>query len=91
MEYLIEAILDLILEGSIEISKNKKVPKWIRYPLIVLLCLFFMIVILGLLILGIYFLDKNIFIGLLFMLISIILGIGIFIKFRKEYKEKKNE
>lgn len=30
MEFVIELLLDLIIEGSIEVGKNKKVSKWIR-------------------------------------------------------------
>ena len=34
MEFIFEMVLELILEGTLEISKNRKVPKIIRYPLI---------------------------------------------------------
>lgn len=37
MDELIEFILDLLLEGGIELSANKKVSKWIRYPIIAFL------------------------------------------------------
>ena len=37
---LIEAILDLLFDGSVEIAKNKKISKKIRYPLIGLVILF---------------------------------------------------
>jgi len=47
MEFLIEELLNLIFEGSIEISSNKKVSKWIRYPLIVIIILFFSVIILS--------------------------------------------
>ena len=45
MKFIIELILDLLLEGSIEASKSEKVPKPIRYILIVLISLFFLAVI----------------------------------------------
>ena len=32
MDFIIELVMELLLEGSIEISSNKKVSKWIRYP-----------------------------------------------------------
>ena len=41
MEYLFEFIAELLLEGSLEISKNKKISKWIRYPLLITISLFF--------------------------------------------------
>ena len=54
MDLLIEIILELILEGSIEISSNKKVPKWIRYPLIFIITALFLTIIIGILFLGMY-------------------------------------
>ena len=91
MEFIIELLLDLILEGSIEISSNRKVPKWIRYPLIVLIILFFTIVIFGMLILGLIILKNNLYFGLLMILISIILLILGIKKYKIIYVEKKNE
>lgn len=40
LDELFEFILELVVEGSIEISKNKKINKWIRYPLIALIIIF---------------------------------------------------
>ena len=37
MDDLIEILLELILEGGFELSKCKKVPKWIRYILILII------------------------------------------------------
>ena len=39
MGVLLELLFDLALEGSMEIAKSEKAPKWLRYPLIVLLSL----------------------------------------------------
>lgn len=88
MEYVIEAILDLILEGSIELSSNKKVPKWIRYPLIVFIVLFFSIVILGLFILGLSIMKENIILGFIIVGVSLFLLVGSIIKFKKIYITK---
>lgn len=90
MELLFEIILDLILEGSIEASLNKKVPKIIRYFLIILICLFFSIVILGLFIIGISFLNKNIYASLLIITVSIVMLIVSIYKFKKIYIEKRD-
>lgn len=89
MELLFEIILDLILEGSIEASLSKKVPKIIRYLLIVLICLFFIIVILGLFIVGISFLDKNIYASLFMICISVVMLITAIYKFKKVYIKKR--
>lgn len=84
-----EFIVELLLEGSIEISSNKKISKWIRYPLIVL---FFLSVICLILFLGISLFNKNILGGLFVIDIGIILLILSMVKFRKVYikKEKCN-
>lgn len=60
MEFLIELLIDLIIEGSIEISSNKKMNKWVRYSLIILIVLFFTVIIMGLFIIGILLIKKNI-------------------------------
>ena len=91
MEFLIEELLDLILEGSIEVSSNKKVPRCIRYPLIVIIILFFSIVIFGLLILGIALTKENLVAGILIILFSLILLIGWIVKFRKIYFNKRDK
>jgi len=81
----------LISNGSIEISSNKKVSKWIRYPLIVIIILFFSVIIFGLLILGIAIMEDNMLAGILIVLLSLILLVGCIIKFRKIYFNKKIE
>lgn len=91
MEFLIEILLELILEGGIEISSNKKVPKWIRYPMIVLILLFFTFVIVAILVLGMYILTQNIFMGIVIITIGVILLISQIIKIRKMYIDKKND
>lgn len=90
MDFLIEILLELIIEGSIEISSNKKVPKWIRYPAIILITLFFTIIIFGVLALGVYILKRNIFVGIVIILIGLILLISGIREFKKKYIEKKN-
>lgn len=90
MDELIELVLDLLLEGGIEISSNKKVSKWIRYPIIVLLMLIFTVVIIGLFILGILLVEENILISLVIILIGIIMLVGA-IKKIKEYNLERKE
>ena len=43
MEDLIELILELALEGGLEVTKNDKVPKYIRYIILVLLQYFLLL------------------------------------------------
>lgn len=91
MDLLIEIILELILEGSIEISSNRKVPKWIRYPLILILTILFSIIIVGIFILGLYIYKESIILSILLIICSIALLIGCIIKFKKLYLEKREK
>lgn len=91
MEYLFEFILELALEGSIEASKSKKLPKIIRYFLILIVVLFFILVI-GLIILtGVLFLEENVIGGIFFILIGLYMFIMCILKFRKIYLLKIDE
>lgn len=91
MEFIFEFILELVLEGSIEASKSSKIPKYIRYPLIVIISLFF-VAIIGLVIFaGILSLKENILLGILFILIGLFMLIMSVIKFRKTYLIKTNK
>lgn len=90
MDLVFEVIIELLLEGSLEICSDKKISKWIRYPLLAVLIIIFTIVIFGLLILGIYSIKENIIISLILIISSLLLLIGSIIKFKK-YIEKKEE
>lgn len=88
METLFQIIFELILEGSIEVLSNKKMPKIIRYPLAVLIILFFAAFIVGLFIIGLFVWNENIFAGLLIIIISIAMLIGVIYRIKKAYREK---
>lgn len=88
MDDLIEFILELILEGTIEISSNKKVSKWIRYPLIILLTILFSAVIIGIFMLGISTYKENIILSLILIGISVTMLIAIIIKLERQHLDK---
>lgn len=81
MELIIEFIIELILEGSFELSKNLKTPKWLRYPLIILVLLFFIAVIAIIFIVGFLALKESAIIGLLLIIISIAFAVYSIAKF----------
>lgn len=85
MEFLIELILELTLEGSIEASKSNKVPKFIRYILIAFIVLFFLAVIGLIFLTGILILKENLIAGIFMFLIGVLMLIMSIIKFRKTY------
>ncbi len=88
MEFILEVLLDLILEGSVEISSNHKISKFIRYPLIVLIIAFFLGIISLILIVGLVSLKEHPLLGLFLIIVSIILLIGSIIKFKNTYIKK---
>ena len=98
MDLLLELIFDLILESSVEIAKDKKINKWIRYPIAFLLSLFIIAVIGLILFVGIMFLlDEDSSIkpaGIVFIVFDIILIISVIRKIKKEknsYDKNKAE
>ena len=60
MEFIMELIVEVLLEGSLEISKNRLFPKWIRYPLIFIIVLIFIIMIVALMFLGMFYIKENV-------------------------------
>lgn len=90
MEFIFEFICELILEGSIDVSSNKKISKLIRYPLIFLIVIFFLSVIGLILFLGIILFNKNIIASLFVICVGVVLLISSIIKFRKIYIKKEN-
>lgn len=91
MEYVIEFILELVLETGMEASKNSKLPKYIRYPLIVLISLFFIFVMGIIFYAGILVLKDNAILGIIIILLGFIMLISAIVKFYNQYlKNRKN-
>ncbi len=82
MEFILELIAEIILEGSISISLNEKLPRIVRYPFLIFVIFFFSVVIFGIFLLGIILIKKNILISILFMLVSLLLFGGAIYKFK---------
>ncbi len=92
MEYLLEFILEIALEaseiateGSFEAGKNKKIPKYIRYPLIVIISLIYIAIIGLILVAGILSLKDETLVGIILILIGLSMLIVSIIKIRKMY------
>ena len=90
MEFLIELIMELVFEGTLDQSTNRKVPNWIRYPLIVLVGLFFTAVVGIILLVGLVVLREYWFVGL--PLIALAIGFALLTvrKFRRVYIQKRD-
>ena len=90
MEFIIELILELLLEGGEEICANKKISKWIRYPILFFIMLFFSAVILLIIFVGIKVIKNNIIVGIILIAIGLLMLICAIHKFRKVYLKKKD-
>ena len=89
MDDLIEFILELLLEGGIELSSNKKITKWIRYPLIFIISILFLLVVALIFYLGIWIYKESIALSIAFIILSVAMLYGSINKFKKIYLEKK--
>ena len=81
MDDLIEFLIELVLDGSHELLKSKKVPKWIRY----LIALIFIGITVGLIVLGIILLKETIISGIIIIGAGLFLLVGVTIKIRKYF------
>lgn len=88
MDFIIELIFEFLFDGMLETSKSNKVPKFIRYPLIVIILLFFVLVIGFIFIVSILAFKESIIAGILLIIIDLFLIIGIISKLKKEYFAK---
>lgn len=83
MEIIVEFLLELILEGSEEVSANKRISRWIRYPLIVLIRLFYIAVISIIFLVASKVFEENRLISIVLLLLDVFLSIRTIIKFKK--------
>ncbi len=80
MEILFEIVLELLFEGGIEISQNRKISKWIRYPIAVVLVFFLFGVLFSLFLLGALICKKNLFGGIFILLVAFVMTCAFFVK-----------
>ena len=90
MDDLLEFVFEVIFEIGEEVSNDKKISKWIRYPIMVLMGIFYIGVIGLLFVVGLSALKENLLFGLFLIGLALFFAIGLFVKFRKIYKLKKN-
>lgn len=84
MELIVEFVVELFMEGSISAARNPKISKWIRYPILFLLIIGYIIIVFGIGILGISLMPHHWIIGLFFFTVSI------FLFLTSVYQYKKN-
>lgn len=89
MDFLFELLFELIAEGTVELSKSKKVPKYIRYILIGIITLFFIAAIGLVFFVGLVVLKQNLFLGIIIIAVALFMLIMSIIKFKKTYLKNK--
>lgn len=88
MEFIFELIIELLLEGATEVSSNKKISKWIRYPILFLLVFFYLVIILLIIFVGLLLFEKNILASIFFIALGIFFLIFSIKKFKSVYLER---
>ncbi len=89
MESIIEIILELVLEGSIEASKSSKIPKPVRYLITAMIVLLFIAFIGFIFWVGVIVLNDNIPAGIFLILMGVVMTLLGVIKFIKTYLTKR--
>lgn len=88
MDFIFEFLLELLFDGAVEASTSRKIPKYIRYPLIFLIISFCLAVITGLIVLGIFVLKESLLGGIIILVLGISLLPMLIIGFIKRYKNR---
>lgn len=88
MDLIIEFIGEVIIEGIIELIQNKKISKWIRYPLLIIILLFYAFIIDAIAIVMIKGFKEDIVLGIFMLLVEVLLIIGIIYIIRKAIYKK---
>jgi|GEM_PF-1653894 len=94
MDFIFEAIFELIIEGGIAIGTNKKYSKWIRYPLLLLAGVTYVGLIALFVFFGFLVLEDGLWRAIVvwgFALAFIIFTIWAFREEYKRYKKKKSK
>lgn len=87
MDFLIELIGEIFIEGLFELATNKKVPKLIRYPLLTLFILLYLALVGLLILLGIRLYFDNKLASFILFGLAIGLLIITIVSIRKKMKE----
>lgn len=91
MDIILELFLELIADGVMEASGNKKLSRWIRYPLMALVVLFFGAVIALVFYLALGLSSNEPVASIAFSVLGLFLLVGTVLKFRKLYFAKRSD
>ena len=66
MDFILEFLGELLFEGALYTTTNRKISKWIRYPLLIIIFSFFAFIAFGLFALGWKLLAKQPLVSMIF-------------------------
>ncbi len=89
MEGLIEFLIELIFEVGVEASENKKVPKFLRVLLAIIIILLYLLGTGAILFVGVLMLEETILGGIAMLALGVIILVALFVKMYKKYGEMK--
>lgn len=73
-----EFIFEIVFEGILELATNKKVSKWLRYPLVALILVVYIAIIISFSFLAFIIIQDTLLGGIaLFLLVIVFIGMGI--------------
>lgn len=73
LEFVAEFVLEIVVNGGMELQHNEKIPKWIRVTLAVFTILFFAVIIIGCIVLGVMILKDTLLGGGLLIVLGVVL------------------
>ncbi len=91
MEILLEILAELLFEASFEASQNKRLSKWIRYPLIAIIVLFFAFAVFLCILAGVLFFKINKLAGIILIAFGIIFLVSGILKLKKLYIQNQEK
>lgn len=89
MEGLIEFLIDLVFEVGIEASENKKLPKFVRVILAVIIILIYLFAAGTILLVGALMLEETVLGGIAMIFLGVIILVALFVKIYKKYVAMK--
>lgn len=91
MDFIFEAIFEIILEGGIAIGTNEKYSKWIRYPLLFLAGVTYVGLIALFVFIGFLVLEDGLWRAIVMWVFALAFIVFTIWSFRQEYKRYKKK
>ncbi len=91
MESLIEFLIDLVFEAGVEASENKKVPKFIRILLAIIIILVYLLGTGAILFVGVLMLEETILGGIAMLALGLVILVALFVKMYTKYVDMKKQ